>query len=293
MFNNTSKGGRSSALQLPKQSVWLGPCLAVILIVALSVFVLETPGYCQTLDPPEEDCDNYDQKQYNDRINCKAKKLNEKMGDVINMITDIPGDELSDKTKEHLNKLQRRMEKMRERTHEAKGFSKLLATADTTADTFTVTLPCDHGGWYGEHCHDETVEIPNGRPIYALLVSGFHQNKNLDMFHWYNFAKCLQAKGAYVHYAWWNNLLAPYMKKPLHNQNSVPSIEGFPNHDINGFILGLYPPYLPNKAVPAEDYQFQLDAGRHPRQQSRCGYHPRRTQHGWRRGRETGRKYRG
>ncbi|RLA43430.1 MAG: hypothetical protein DRR42_21745, partial [Gammaproteobacteria bacterium] len=78
----------------------------------------------------------------------------------------------------------------------------------------------------------EIIEIPNGRPVYALLVSGFHQNKNLDMFHFYNFARCLLEKGAYVHYAWWNNLLAPYMEKPLHDPDSVPSTKIVPYHDM-------------------------------------------------------------
>ena len=95
-------------------------------------------------------------------------------------------------------------------------------------DTFTVYLPRlgttpNLNTDCADYAETECIEIPNGRPIYALLVSGFYQNRDLDMFHWYEFAKDLQAKGAYVHYAWWNNLLAPYMERPLHNANSVPS----------------------------------------------------------------------
>ena len=142
-----------------------------------------------------------------------------------------------------------------------------MAKAAPSDDTFTVDLPC--AGPSYDVCQTdpiEKIEIPNGRPIYALLVSGFHQNKNLDMFHFYNFAKCLQEKGAYVHYAWWNNLLAPYMERPLHNPNSAPSTGGIPLHDS---LLFLYEPWplcltiggcVPDKAVPAEDYQFQADA---------------------------------
>ncbi len=103
----------------------------------------------------------------------------------------------------------------------------------------------------------ETIVIPDGRPIYALLVSGFHQNRNLDMFHFYNFAKSLLENGAYVHYSWWNNLLAPYMERPLHNDASVPSTGPIPYGDI------LSPPVFPPinaKAVPNDDYQFQHDA---------------------------------
>ena len=135
-----------------------------------------------------------------------------------------------------------------------------VATADNTDDIFTVNLPGIDGA------PDDSMDIPNGRPIYALLVSGFHQNRNLDMFHFYNFAKCLLEKGAYVHYSWWNNLLAPYMERPLHNVNSVPSFESNPGHDILGFVYKQWPLCLavggcyPNKALPAEDYQFQADA---------------------------------
>ncbi len=48
---------------------------------------------------------------------------------------------------------------------------------------------------------DETITIPNGRPAYAFLVSGFQQNANFDMFHFYAFAKCLLLEDAYVHYS--------------------------------------------------------------------------------------------
>jgi len=130
---------------------------------------------------------------------------------------------------------------------------------------FRVSLPCKMDIINRDtDCEPESIEIPDGRPIYALLVSGFHQNRDLDMFHYYNFARCLIEKGAYVHFAWWNNLLAPYMERPLHNAASVPSYQGSPIHDIIGFTLGVQPtgsgyPF-PNKALPAEDYQFQADA---------------------------------
>jgi hypothetical protein len=128
-------------------------------------------------------------------------------------------------------------------------------TADalgTTVDPFPVYLPSLNGSGVAE-----TIWIPNGRPIYALLVSGFHQNRNLNMFHFYNFAKCLLERGAYVHYAWWNNLLAPYMERPLHNENSVPSTGPLPVADM----LNILPfPALLNKAIPNDDIQFQADA---------------------------------
>ena len=118
--------------------------------------------------------------------------------------------------------------------------------------------------WYDEECEPETIQIPNHRPVYAFLVNGFHQNRNLDMFHFYNYAKCLQAKDAYVHFAWWNNLLAPYMQKPLHNDDSQPS------HTANPWWLegrtdgSPHPGNIdqPRKATPRDDYQFQEDAER-------------------------------
>ncbi len=125
-------------------------------------------------------------------------------------------------------------------------------TLDPTADNFPVYLPSLNGSGVAE-----TIWIPNGRPIYALLVSGFHQNRNLNMFHFYNFAKCLLEQGAYVHYAWWNNLLAPYMERPLHTDASVPSTGPLPISDM----LNLLPfTALFSKAIPTEDYQFQADA---------------------------------
>ena len=131
--------------------------------------------------------------------------------------------------------------------------SSLEATADTV---FPVHLSNLNG------TGSTTIWIPKGRPVYALLVSGFHQNRNLDMFHFYNFAKCVLEKGGYVHYAWWNNLLAPYMENPLHDDDSVPSTEIVPYHDMWGQYnwFTWWPKPYPDKAIPAEDYQFQADA---------------------------------
>jgi len=72
---------------------------------------------------------------------------------------------------------------------------------------------------------DDSITDPNGRPIYALIVSGSGSNKYLDELMVYNFARHLMARGAYVHYAWWNNLLAPYMERPLHHlQSHLPRL---------------------------------------------------------------------
>ena len=116
-------------------------------------------------------------------------------------------------------------------------------------------LPVE-GSHAGGEILDEYIEIPNGRRIYALLVSGFHQNRNLNMFHFYNFAKFVLKKKGYVHFSWWNNLLAPYMRRPLHDDNSVPSNGEIPWLDLMGDEC------YPDKAIPGDDYQFQADAKR-------------------------------
>lgn len=119
-------------------------------------------------------------------------------------------------------------------------------------DTFTVTLPSIDG----DPNKLETIELPDGRPVYAFLVSGYHQNRSFDMFHFYNFAKCVLEKGGYVHYSWWNNLLAPYMERPLHDNTSEPGLTNLADGDFLGFL-----PIAPaDKAIPSNDNQFQADA---------------------------------
>ncbi len=100
---------------------------------------------------------------------------------------------------------------------------------------------------------DDSITVPNGRPIYALIVTGYATNAYLDQMLVYNFARHLQTQGAYVHYSWWNNLLAPYMERPLHYSQSHPG----GNDDILAFSTASQ---AANKAVPAEDYQFLVDA---------------------------------
>src|SRR5690606_20446917 len=106
----------------------------------------------------------------------------------------------------------------------------------------------------GEVPVDETIHIPNGRPIYALIVSGYASNKYLDELMLYNFTRHLMDRGAYVHYAWSNNLLAPYMERPLHHNQSQPG-----NLGINLAQLSTINS-ASEKALPGEDYQFVADA---------------------------------
>jgi len=111
--------------------------------------------------------------------------------------------------------------------------------------------------WDGQSASDDEIVVPNGRPIYALIVAGYSSNAFLDQMMLYNFARHLMSKGAYVHYSWWNNLLAPYMERPLHSLQSYPGEIGVTN--LFNFRSG---EAANKKALPGEDYQFLSDAKR-------------------------------
>jgi pimeloyl-ACP methyl ester carboxylesterase len=100
--------------------------------------------------------------------------------------------------------------------------------------------------------HD-SVEIPNGRPVYALIVHGYSQNREFNQLLCYNFAKHIMEEGGYVHWAWWNNLCREYMARPLHHQDAHPGKVG-----LWGMLDGLFDPE--QKGLPTDDYQFQADA---------------------------------
>ncbi|MFZ0454363.1 MAG: alpha/beta fold hydrolase [Ignavibacteriaceae bacterium] len=135
--------------------------------------------------------------------------------------------------------------------------------------TFTVYLPkiekphdYEGQGWsrpnvwgkYDNSAKDDSIVVPDGRPIYALIVSGYAQNSHFDQLMVYKFARHLMEHRAYVHYAWWNNLLAPYMERPLHYLQSNPGNLG---QDFTKFTTAESAQY---KAIPGEDYQFLEDA---------------------------------
>ncbi|MDH4229589.1 MAG: PKD domain-containing protein [Nitrospirota bacterium] len=142
-------------------------------------------------------------------------------------------------------------------------------------ETFTVSLPGvtirkspydPYGILHWDETHPaDAITVPNGRPIYALLVSGYTANTELDELYYYDFAKYVAEQGGYVHFAWWNNLLAPYMERPLHDGNSSPGWDIVPPFSKALEVL-LAPTFIPNfavygeKALPREDNQFQADA---------------------------------
>ncbi len=105
---------------------------------------------------------------------------------------------------------------------------------------------------------DEFIAVPRGRSVYAVLVSGYAQNSGLNLLHYFNFANYILKQNGYVHYAWWNNLFAPYMYRPLHDAQSNP---GDLVQDVGGFVPVPDPNgFFDDKARPVEDTQFQSDA---------------------------------
>jgi pimeloyl-ACP methyl ester carboxylesterase len=120
----------------------------------------------------------------------------------------------------------------------------------------------------------DTVVLPNGCRIYAILVSGYSNNKHFYDWPFYKLAEFVARNNGYVHFSWWNNLLQEYLVGPLHPVNiTVRRLFGLlddivippsPNnpHTVNS-LLAFAPSAvdLP-KANPDEDYQFQSDASR-------------------------------
>lgn len=146
--------------------------------------------------------------------------------------------------------------------------------------TFTVELPGRNLGFDDANSiftsisptvgSDDTITLPNGCSIYAFLVSGYKENAELREVIFYKLAEFVAKNDGYVHVAWWNNLLRPYMQRPLH-PDPVTVGRLFPLPDQ--VLLALpYNPYAPlatfdlfptfvdmPKANPDEDFQFQSD----------------------------------
>jgi hypothetical protein len=130
--------------------------------------------------------------------------------------------------------------------------------------TFTVSLPSVAGG------SGDSITLPHGCSIYALLVSGYSRNNKLDELTFYNLAKFVTEHNGYVHWAWWNNLLREYLAGPLHTDETftIPLIGlvlqqtpgGLLGIDAAGFVPSVHELGLVPKAVPEEDFQFQADA---------------------------------
>ncbi len=151
--------------------------------------------------------------------------------------------------------------------------TSLNVTLNTTemcgsGDTFTVALPglrlsADPSteNLPNRTLPDDSVTLPNGCDMYAIIVHGYGRNDKLDELMYYRLAKFVAENNGYVHWSWWNNLLGEYMAGPLHD----PGIVGIPGASPGNVNLD-FPAFLLNdgvgKGVPDEDFQFQADAER-------------------------------
>ncbi len=124
--------------------------------------------------------------------------------------------------------------------------------------TFTVSLPSVADG------PGDSVTLPSGCRVYALLVSGFARNGALDELVFYDLAHYVLQQDGYVHWAWWNNLLKEYMARPLHRTETYrqfpTDLPLGPNPGDPLQVSTLVPGAPRWKAVPEEDTQFQADA---------------------------------
>jgi hypothetical protein len=136
--------------------------------------------------------------------------------------------------------------------------------------TFTVNLPGLNVLPLGLPAPNDSITLPNGCDIYALLVSGYERNKNFDELTFYKLAKFVSERNGYVHYAWWNNIMKEYMAGPAHDFSvTIPLLGTFqanPGGLIGVHAVGFAPldfltaTSLFPKALPEEDTQFQADA---------------------------------
>lgn len=133
--------------------------------------------------------------------------------------------------------------------------------------TFTVNLPAIQGTLPdGVTVPDDSVTLPNGCRIYALIVSGYARGAQLDELTFYHLTQFVATNDGYVHFAWWNNLMGEYLSRPLHDPFAdFSQTQLTPGNLMSVDALGFVPRDLPGattfpKAVPDEDYQFQADA---------------------------------
>ena len=137
-----------------------------------------------------------------------------------------------------------------------------------TGDTFDVALPglaldddpstkilADH------KLPSDSVTLPNGCDVYAIIVHGYGRNSLFDELMYYRLAKWVAEHNGYVHYSWWNNFLGAYMSRPLHVIGG--STRGEATYPTPGDVIENVWDFArggSGKAVPDEDFQFQADA---------------------------------
>ena len=106
----------------------------------------------------------------------------------------------------------------------------------------------------------DSITLPKGCRIYAILVHGYGRNADLDELMYYKLAKYVAENDGYVHWSWWNNFLGEYMERPLHAIGD-PDLKPSPGNVIRNATAFLAPKGA-GKAVPDDDHQFQADAKR-------------------------------
>lgn len=71
----------------------------------------------------------------------------------------------------------------------------------------------------------DSIDVPKGCDVYVLIVSDVGRNRGRNELLFYPLAKFAAEHNGYVHYAWWNNLLMPYMEGTVHR--AEPGVSGF------------------------------------------------------------------
>jgi pimeloyl-ACP methyl ester carboxylesterase len=137
-----------------------------------------------------------------------------------------------------------------------------------TGDTFDVSLPGlalnddpSTEDLAGRKLPNDSVTLPNGCDVYALIVHGYGRNSLFDELMYYKLAKWVAEHNGYVHYSWWNNLLGEYMSQPLHVISG--DARGDATYPTPGDVVENAWDFVrggTGKAVPDEDFQFQADA---------------------------------
>jgi hypothetical protein len=141
-----------------------------------------------------------------------------------------------------------------------------------TGDTFDVSLPGltlskdpSTEDLTNRKLPNDSVTLPNGCDVYAIIVHGYGRNSSFDELMYYKLAKWVAEHNGYVHYSWWNNLLGEYQSGPLHViSGSARGDATYPSPgDITQFEnIWDFAQGGSGKAVPDEDFQFQADAKR-------------------------------
>jgi len=107
---------------------------------------------------------------------------------------------------------------------------------------------------------DDSVTLPDGCDMYAIIVHGYGRNDKFDELMYYKLARFVAQHNGYVHWSWWNNFLGEYMSRALHDPDPILGAANPGNVILDSLAFVLDDGE--GKAVPDEDFQFQADADR-------------------------------